>query len=392
MLKEKIVTLVEEEYDLAVERRHKIHQNPELSFKEYETTDYIESCMKEWGIVYERLQSGTGLVATLEGPTKGKVIALRADIDALPMTEEVDLPYKSKKEGVMHACGHDMHTATLLGLAHILSQNKEMICGKVKFIFQPAEELFPGGARGVIAEGFVEDVDVIYGMHVKPALTYKQVSVRKGTIMAGSYVYKIKVVGKGGHGSNPSNTNDPVVAASAVVMALQTIVSRGVYPGTPLVLSTCMVHGGTKGNIIPDFVDLEGQIRAFSRDAAMFAEEKIKEVSEGVCAGYGCKAEVVFEDGYDPLTNHDENVELVDRTLHEMSSASFKALEPELGGEDFAYFMQKKPGAYFHVGIRPSEDAPVIPNHNTKFVADDRALATAMEAYLRILDKEFAEG
>lgn len=390
MSAEQIVTYVEEEYDYAVERRHHIHQNPELSFKEYETTDYIENCMKDWGIDYNRLKSGTGLVAVLEGATSGKTVALRADIDALPMPEETDIPFKSKNEGIMHACGHDMHTATLLGLAHILSQHKEMIRGRVKFIFQPAEELFPGGAREVIAEGLVDDVDVIYGMHVKPALTYKEVSVHKGTIMAGSYVYKIKVVGKGGHGSNPSNTNDPVVAASAVVMALQTIVSRGIYPGTPLVLSTCMIHGGTKGNIIPDFVELEGQIRAFSKDVAMAAEQKIKEVSEGVCIGYGCKAEVLFEDGYDPLTNHDDNVELVDKALHEMSSASFKTLEPELGGEDFAYFMQKKPGAYFQVGIRSDEEAPVIPNHNTRFVADDRALATAMEAYLRILDKEFS--
>lgn len=387
-MKDKIVQYVEEEYDAAVARRHYIHQHPELSFQEYKTTEYIENLMKEWDIPYQRPASGTGLVAFIEGDTPGKTIAFRCDIDALPMQEETEVPFKSEQPDVMHACGHDMHTANMLGFAHILSGHKELVKGKVKFLFQPAEELFPGGARSLIAEGFLDDVDAVYGMHVNPMRTYDEVSVRKGAITAGSYVYKIRVIGQGGHGSNPSDAVDPVVAASAVVMALQTIVSRNIHPRDTLVVSTCMIHGGTKGNIIPDFVDLEGQIRSYSESLTGMAQRKIREIAEGVCAGYGCRAECVFEDGYAPVINHDAAVELVNRAFDKMYYAKLNVLEPELGGEDFAYYLRKTEGAFFHVGIRSAKEAPVIPQHNTHFLADDRALKTGMEAFLRILLEE----
>lgn len=387
-MEDRIVQYVEAEYEAAVERRHYIHRHPELSYQEYKTTEYIEGFMKEWGISYERLASGTGLVAFIEGEEPGKTIAFRCDIDALPMQEETNVPFQSEGKNIMHACGHDMHTANMLGFAHILSLHKELVKGKVKFLFQPAEELFPGGSRKLIAEGFLDDVDVIYGLHVTPFRTYQEVSIRKGAIMSGSYVYRIRVKGKGGHGSNPSNTVDPVVAASAVVMALQTIVSRNAHPSETLVVSTCMIHGGTKGNIIPDYVDLEGQIRSYSEELGRMALQRIREIVEGVCAGYGCKTEIEFEDGYAPLINEDTSAETAERALQKMHYATLNVMEPELGSEDFSYYLYKTKGAFFHLGVRSSQEAPVIPPHSTHFLADDRALATGMEAFLRILLEE----
>lgn len=387
-MKATIAELVEQEYEQAVERRHHLHRHPELSFQEQKTTRYIQNFLDEWQVPYTLLASGTGLVAWLTGELPGKTVAFRADIDALPMQEETGLDYASAVPGVMHGCGHDVHTANLLGFVHILSQNRDLIRGTVRFFFQPAEELFPGGARGIIREGFLEDVDAIYGLHVKPKMMYNEVSVRKGGVSAGSTVYKITIKGKGGHGSDPSDTIDPIVAAGGVITALQTVVSRNIHPLKSVVVSTCILRSGSKGNIIPDEAYMEGQIRCYEAELRDLTMKRIREIAEGVSQGYGCKAEVVFEDGYAPVFNHDENVDLVLRAVDKLPDLQLHVQPPRLGGEDFGYYLEKKPGAYFDIGIQTTPDQEVYSLHSPRIRIDDRALKTGMEMFLGIYLEE----
>lgn len=380
--------LVEQEYEAAVERRHYIHRHPELSFQEYKTTDYIQKLMEEWGIPYERLQSGTGLAAWLTGEEQGRTIAFRADIDALPIVEDTGLPFASENEGVMHGCGHDMHTANLLGFAHILSTHRELVKGKVKFLFQPAEELFPGGSRSIIGEGYLDDVDAIYGLHVRPGMLYNEVSAGKGGIYAGSTVYKIRIKGKGGHGSAPSTAVDPIVAAAGVVNALQTIVSRNVNPLDALVVSTCIIRSGSKGNIIPEDAYLEGQFRCYKEEVKDLAIKRIRQIAESISEGYGCSAEVTFEEGYAPVTNHDENVDVITAAIQKIGDIRMNEQPPQLGGEDFGYYLRKTSGAFFNIGLQSSGEQEVVSLHNAHILMDDRALRTGMEVFLGIYFEE----
>lgn len=378
---------VQDEFEDAVQMRRHIHQHPELSFQETQTTAYIDGKLRTFGFSPKPL-SGTGLICDI-GEAGGHSILLRADIDALPMQEETGLPFSSENPGVMHSCGHDLHTANLLGVAKILSKHPEWIRGRIRLLFQPAEELFPGGARAAIKDGVTDGMDAVYGMHVKPYLAWNEVSAREGRITAATGGFKIRIKGVGGHGASPHLLKDPVLAACSLVTALQSIVSRNLNPVESGVISTCMIHGGTKGNIMPETVELEGTIRGSSKEVRSFLEKRICEMADDTAHAFACSAVTSLStDGYDPVCNDAECTKKALSAFGKLSSSSVRILPPEMGGEDFAYYEEVIPGCFFHVGYSTDAEHPAAPQHSPHMIADERLLLTSMEAFLRVLVEE----
>lgn len=384
IMKELIQSLAAAYENQLLETRHYLHANPELSFEEYKTAEYIRENLTRMGIELQEGISGTSTVGILKGNEAGPCVAFRADIDALPVNENNDLPYKSKTPGIMHACGHDTHAACLLTLAEILSSHKELVKGTVKFIFQSAEEKLPGGAKQLCADGVMKDIDVIFGMHCSSGLPLGTIEVCHDVSSAAIGVYEITVHGKGGHGSSPHNALNPVPVACMIGNSLNQILAEKKNPAECGVLTVAYMNGGQYPNIITDTVTMGGNVRTLDNKLIADVFDRINAISNGICQGYGLTCDVTTTVGYPATVNTPEYADVIEQSAKAMD---YHVIEHEtsLGGEDFAYYVMEKPGAFFHVGMAdPERPITSTPHHNCNFILDERGLKIALEAELAV--------
>jgi carboxypeptidase Ss1 len=374
--------------------RRAVHQNPELAYHEDWTGSFVAQRLESLAIDVKKGVGGTGVLGVLKGAKPGRVVALRADMDGLPVEELADVEFRSKVKGAMHACGHDTHVAMLLGAARILAENKGRLHGTVKFFFQPAEEHGGrGGALPMIQDGVMKNprVDFVFGLHIEGLRKAGEFGVREGAIMAAPDTFRVKVIGRGGHGSAPHQTVDPVYVAAHLILALQGVSSRMIDPVKPFVISVGAVHSGTKENIIPDFAILEGTIRTLDEKTRKFAKLKVEEVSKGVCRTFGAKAAVEFEKDAYPLTVNDAKVTVsVARLLKRLHGMKVKTMDPVLGGEDFSRFLERAPGTFYFLGANNPAKGCIYPNHSSRFKVDEDVLKFGA-ASLAMLASEFAD-
>jgi amidohydrolase len=358
-------------------RRH-LHANPELSYQEFNTANYITQKLKEFGLHPQKGIANTGVVVLIEGknPSK-KIIALRADIDALPITEANEIDYKSKNNGVMHACGHDVHSASLLGTAKILNETKSQWEGTVKLIFQPGEEKNPGGASIMIKEGVLQNPSPtsIIGQHVFPLLPVGKIGFREGKYMASSDEIYLKVIGKGGHGAAPELTIDPVVIASHIIIALQQVISRNASPKQPTVLTFGKITAMGATNIIPNEVNIAGTFRTLDEIWRADGLKKIKKMAESIAEGMGGKCEVDIHHGYPCLENNPELTKAIRAAaVQYVGVENVVDIEQTLGSEDFAYYSQVIPASFYRLGTRNEAKGITSYVHTPTFNIDEDAL------------------
>ncbi|MEW6412032.1 MAG: M20 family metallopeptidase [Candidatus Zixiibacteriota bacterium] len=355
-------------------RRH-LHQHPELSDQEYETTKFLKDKVRAMGLKVVPLKMKSGLIAEAHGNNPGKTVAIRTDIDALPITEKTKLPYQSKADGIMHACGHDVHMAVALGTAAVISSLKKEFDGAVRFIFQPSEEMPPGGARPMIANGALKDVSMIFALHVDPHLHTGRISLRDGVAMGAVTDFNLVIHGKGGHAARPHDAVDAIAAAAEVIDSLQKVISREIDPIKPVVMTVGKIEGGTARNAICDRVELTATARALSQDAARKLRTLIKRTAESVCKARGAKAELMFVADYPVLRNHP----LANRILADNFQSLFRGHRIEqtpqvLGGEDFACYLEKVKGAMFRLGTMNVKTGANKPWHSPQFKVDEDAM------------------
>ena len=371
----------EEIKNLLINLRRDFHENPELGFEEWRTSGKIKDFLKEEGIEYIETAK-TGVCGIIRGTLKDdskkdRCIALRADIDGLPMDDKKTCSYSSKVKGRMHACGHDAHTTILLGAAKLLNRHKDKFSGTVKLLFEPAEET-TGGAPIMIREGVLENprVEKIIGLHVEETLDAGEIMIKKGVVNAASNPFTIKVKGKGGHGAYPHMAIDPIVMASQVVLGLQSIVSREIKPVNPAVVTVGSINGGTAQNIIPDEVTLKGVIRTMTLEDRAYAKERLEEISKSICKAMRGDCEVEIEESYPCLYNNSSLVELVSEAAKEIiGEENVKEQEaPKLGVESFAYFALERDSAFYFLGARNVEKNIIYSAHNSRFDIDENLL------------------
>lgn len=368
-------SLVDAEKDWIINLRRKLHRIPENGFQEFKTQRAIMEALDEIGIPYTTEK--TWVIGLIEGGHPGETVALRADMDALPLIEPDGCPFRSEHEGMMHACGHDAHVAMALGAAKVLYGLREHIHGKVKLLFQPAEET-DGGAEPMVKAGAMENphVDRVYGIHVMPHLPVGKIETRAGTLNASTDTVKITIRGKAGHGAYPDLGTDAIICAAQVITALQTVVSRNVSPLQSAVLTIGVIEGGTAQNIICDEVRMRGTLRTANAELRAMMKQRIASIAESVAQGMGCETEVNIIPGYAALVNDDTEAERVKRIagrlLGEANVVNKPA--PSMGGEDFSFFSDCAPGAFFHVGCVSPEWMPAPPLHSRDFHIDENCL------------------
>lgn len=377
---DKLYRLLEEGFDEMVEIRRHLHQYPELSFEEVETPKLIAEYHEKLGHEVRTGVGGRGVVAVLRGAKPGPTIALRADFDALPIQEENDISYKSKVDGVMHACGHDGHTATLLGLAKALNRMKEDLQGCVVFIHQHAEELIPGGAIAMIEDGCLDGVDVIFGTHLWANCPLGEIGYRTGPFMAAPDRFDIKIQGYGGHGSQPELTKDSIAIAGQLIVNMQQIVSRRVSALDSAVVSICSIEAKNPFNIIADSAVLSGTVRTFKEEVRDRIEQEIERIVKGTCLAADADYAYKYTKGYPAVVNHKEETEFIAEIAKMAPSVtSVKEYAPQMGGEDFAYYLQHVKGTFFYTGAELEGRESSYPHHHPKFDIDERALLTAAQ-------------
>jgi len=361
--------------DIIIDYRRDFHENPELGFEEYRTSSVIKEFLKTEGIEYIET-AGTGICAIIKGRGE-KTIAIRADMDALPIQDVKNCNYASKVEGKMHACGHDAHAAILMGTAKILNSIKDKLNGNVKLFFEPAEET-TGGARLMIKEGVLEEpyVDAVIGLHVDENIDSGMIGIKKGVVNAASNPFIIKIKGKGGHGARPDAAVDPVVIASSVVMNLQNIVSRELTPTEPSVLTIGTIHGGTAQNIIPEEVTISGIIRTMTTEHREYVKKRLVEIAQGVTSSLRGTCEVEIVESYPCLYNDDNMLELLKHSAEDQIGIKrIKVLDkPSLGVESFAYFSLERPSIFYFLGCRNEKKDIIHPAHGNKFDIDEDCL------------------
>jgi amidohydrolase len=369
---------LEQKYEQMVGIRRHLHQYPELSFQEYQTAAYVRSFYEERGIPVRANVGGNGLVAVIEGGKQGKTVALRADFDALPIQDEKDVPYKSTVPGVMHACGHDGHTAVLLSLAEVLNDMKEHLCGSIVLIHQHAEEYAPGGAKAMIEDGCLDGVDVIFGTHLWATVPTGVIQYRTGPVMAAADRFEIMIQGAGGHGAQPHKTKDSIVIASQLVMNLQQIVSRRVNPIDSAVVSVGSFVAENAFNVIADTAKLVGTVRTFNEDIRTQIEHDIERIIKGTCLTAEADYEYTYTRGYPAVVNHEEETEFLIHTAKTIKEVkAVEETEPHMGGEDFAYYLQHVNGTFFFTGAKAPEVTTPYPHHHPRFDFDEKALLIA---------------
>ena len=357
-------------------RRH-LHMHPELSFQEKETARYIANFYKVLGVPIEEDVSGYGLFARINGNKPGKTIALRADFDALPIQDAKDVPYKSKVPGVMHACGHDGHTATLLIIGKLLWEMRDELVGNYVLIYQHAEETDPGGAIGMVKAGVLQGVDVIFGTHLSSNHPTGTVGYRVGPMMAAVDSFDMKIQGKGGHGAQPHQTKDAIVIGSQLVMNLQQLVARRVAPTESAVVTVGSFVAQNADNIIADSAYLNGTVRTFNKDVRATIEREFKRIIQGTEIAHDCTIELAYRRGYPAIVNHEKETLFV-RDIAQNICDVFE-MEPTMGGEDFSYYLEEKPGTFFYTGAAPKNYAP---HHHPEFDIDEKGMLVAAKVLL----------
>lgn len=381
---------IEQHFDEMVNIRRHLHQHPELSFKEVNTARYIANFYRKLQIPVETNVGGNGVIATLRGKHPGKTVALRADFDALPIQDEKDVTYKSKVPGVMHACGHDAHTATLLVLAKVMKQFEHELSGTIVFLHQHAEELPPGGALSIIQSGALREVDAIFGNHFWATLPVGTIATKENAFMAGVDRFVITIRGKGGHGAYPEETKDTVVIGSEVVSSLQKIISRKVSPLHTGVLTIGKFTSGTAFNIIADEATMEGTIRYLNNDVKQTIKNELHRIVHGICLANDVTFDIEYEDGYPPLVNHKEATSVIFDVADSIDDVTeVKVSEVQLAAEDFAYYLHETNGAFFFTGAH--KKGHPYPHHHPLFDIDEKAMPIAAKtligAYLTYQDK-----
>ncbi|PZX63728.1 M20 metallopeptidase family protein [Hydrotalea sandarakina] len=364
-----------------IEVRHWLHAHPELSYQEFETSKFIQSKLTEWGISFQ-VKAGTGIVGTIEGiEPASRIMALRADMDALPIQEENTVSYRSTNDGVMHACGHDVHTTCLLGAVKILNELKHAWKGTVKFIFQPGEERNPGGASLLIKEGALENPKPqgIIGLHVHPGLPIGKLSFRKGRVMASADEIYITIKSKGGHAAAPHLTVDTILVAAHIITALQQIISRNNNPLSPSVLSICSIQGGHTTNVIPSEVKLMGTFRAMDEQWRFKAHTLIEQMVNGMAKSMGAEVQLHIDIGYPTVDNDAELTENAWQLANQyMGENNIEETEVRMGAEDFGYYTQVIPGCFFRLGVMNTEKGITSGVHTPTFNIDEAAIETGM--------------
>ena len=364
--------------------RRDIHKHPELSFQEFRTAKLVSDSLKKFGLEVDENIGKTGVVGILKGARPGKTIAFRADMDALPIKETSDLSYKSVNDGVMHACGHDAHTAMLLVAAEILSKNIEQISGKIKFIFQPAEEGF-GGAKFMIDDGALEGVEEIYGLHVWNYQESGTIGLKSGPVMAAADKFEIIINGIGGHGAAPQGTVDCVVVSSYLIQSLQTIVSRNTNPIDSTAITIGQINGGYNFNIIADKVILKGTARSYTEENRLMIKKRLQEIINGTESMFNAKIELIYEDGYPPVINDIATTKKLSRIANKIVGNKLISPYLSMGGEDFSYFAQKVPGCFFFLGTMPNgKDKMSTPHHCSHFDIDEDSMVIGTSVFVEL--------
>ncbi|MEK5165349.1 amidohydrolase [Paenibacillus sp. FSL R5-0527] len=360
-----------------VERRRHLHRHPELSYQEKETSGFAAEKLRELGVETIVNVGGFGVVGKIRGGLPGKTVALRADMDALPIQDEKSCEYASEVPGVMHACGHDGHTAALLAVAEYFSRIRPQLRGEIRLLFQPAEETCPGGAKAMIEAGSLDGVDVIYGVHLWTPIPVGTAASAAGPLMASTDEFFIEMQGLGGHGGMPHKTVDSVVAASALVLQLQSVVSRSVNPLDPAVVTIGSIQGGTAQNVIADRCKLAGTVRCFSEESRELIRERIHALAEGTAKAYGAKANITYMMGYPSLVNDEKETRRFFAEAPGVFGLRAEKSPPIMPAEDFAYYLQKVPGCFMFVGAGNPEKEAVYPHHHPKFDIDEDAMLHA---------------
>ncbi len=379
-----IKTLVREQKDLIIQTRRELHRIPEPAYTEKKTSAYISDFLKREGLSVQTGIATYGVVGLLETAGSGKTVMLRADMDALTIDEETNLPFASTHKGAMHACGHDAHMAMVLGAVKVLNQMKNDLKGTIKFLFQPAEE-GPGGAKPMIEAGVMDNpkVDYCFGCHVWPNIPEGFVGVKDGPLMAAMDRFDLKIFGKGGHGAMPHLCVDALEVGAQIVSALQRITSRHMNPLSPTVVSTCTFHAGTAFNIIPSQAELSGTTRTFDKSIWLSWPERLEKVIGGVCRSMNATYELDFWQGYPPTVNDSEMAQVV-RNCASRAVGKEHVIEPEptMGGEDMSYFLENAKGCFFFLGVGREGGAPI---HNSKFDLNEDMLLYGVETYCRVV-------
>lgn len=367
-------------------RRH-LHRHPELSFHEHETAKMVADLLESWGLEVRRGIAGTGVLARLEGGLPGRTIALRADMDALPITDGKTCEYASRVPGVMHACGHDGHTAGLLAVARHYSLHREQTEGTRVFLFQPGEETLPGGARPMIAEGALDGVDAIYGVHLWSQMPYGVVATRPGPMMASPDEFELEIIGKGGHAGMPHHAVDALAAGASLVASLQHIVSRSVNPLDAAVVTVGEFHAGTARNIIAQSCQISGTARSFTPQVRSLVRARLEEIIRHVCAMHGADYQYRYIEGYPPLCNDAaEAARVMAAAERHLPDCRAVTADPIMAGEDFAYYLQERPGCFIFVGAG-RDDGTSVPHHHPMFDIEEKAMLVAARVLVAVADE-----
>ncbi|MGX7024831.1 amidohydrolase [Vagococcus hydrophili] len=355
------------EKEMITWRRH-LHENPELSFHEVETAKYIKQVLADFPNLEVTTLTENSVIATLTGNKPGKTIALRADIDALPIIEESDVAFPSKNPGVMHACGHDTHTAMLLGAVKVLTGMQDKIAGVVKFIFQPAEEEPPGGAKLLVEAGVMDDVDMVFGLHIAPNIPVGMIGTRTGALTAASDVFTLKIQGKGSHGSTPELSVDSILVGVEIINNLNHIVSRNISPFSNAVISIGEFNAGKTQNVIPDTARIQGTVRTNDKEVRLFIKKRIEETIAGICSVYGATYELDYLFGYSQVVNDEAATNIVDTVAKKVVGQEKIFGAPQMmGGEDFSAYTDVKQGSFFILGGGTEKEGCGYMNHHPKF-------------------------
>lgn len=372
-----IWTTLENRLEDMVDIRRYLHMYPEVSYHEFETANYIANYYDQLGISYKRDFGGNGIVATVTGTLPGKTVALRADFDALPIQEETGLPYASTVAGVSHACGHDGHTAVLLTIAKTINEHREELAGTFVFIHQHAEEITPGGAKSMVEAGCLDGVDGVFGTHLWSLMPSGTVNTCPGPMMAGADRFEIKIIGAGGHGAMPHTTVDAVTLGAQIVSTLQQVVARRINPTSPVVLTVGSFHAGHAFNIIAGTAEMTGTVRTFDIDVREEVIVEMERIIKGLCDAAGATYEFDYTRGHPPVINNVELSRFIDEVVEDIPQiATPSHMAPTMVGEDFSYYLNAKPGAFFFTGAMLTE-AVAYPHHHPKFNFDETAMVTA---------------
>ena len=369
-----------------IEWRRHLHRHPELSFQEHETAKYVYDILASFGAYELEQLTPTSIIATLQGTKTGKTIALRADMDALPIEEEADVAFKSENAGVMHACGHDAHTAILLGVAEALAQMKEQLSGTIKLIFQHAEELVPGGARELVAAGVMDGVDYVFGLHVFPLQKTATIGYHVGALTAASDVFTLKIQGRGAHGSMPDLSIDPINIGVEIINSLNHIISREVNPFDTAVLSIGKFESGNAANVIPDTAEILGTIRTLNQDTRQLIAKRIEATVHNICDIYGATYDLEYTFGYDSVQNNQTATDIVIEAAKKIVPVEDIIEVPTMmGGEDFSAYTNVREGSFFTLGVGEAKDGYGYINHHPKFKIDEAAFITGAETFIQIV-------